>query len=75
MSLFNQYKKTYQEGKTLPQNFYTDENIFSEEMKSIYFQQWLMVDHVSRIKDPGNYFGRNEWDNLCRWRLLWSKAG
>ena len=50
MSLFNQYKKTYQEGKTLPQNFYTDENIFSEEMKSVYFQQWLMVDHVSRIK-------------------------
>ena len=56
MSLFNQYKKTYQEGKTLPQNFYTDENIFSEEMKSVYFQQWLMVDHVSRIKEPGNYF-------------------
>ena len=56
MSLFNQYKKTYQEGKTLPQNFYTDENIFSEEMYSVYFQQWLMVDHVSRIKEPGNYF-------------------
>ena len=25
MDLFNQYKESYQEGKTLPQDFYTDE--------------------------------------------------
>ena len=56
MSSFNQYKQSYQEGKTLPQDFYTDESIFSEEMKKIYFKQWLMVDHVSRIPNPGNYF-------------------
>ena len=56
MSSFIQYKQSYQEGKTLPQDFYTDESIFSEEMKKIYFKQWLMVDHVSRIPNPGNYF-------------------
>ncbi len=56
MDLFNQYKESYQEGKTLPQDFYTDENVFSDEMKRIYFKQWLMVDHVSRIKNPGDYF-------------------
>ena len=56
MSSFTQYKQSYQEGKTLPQDFYTDESIFSEEMKQIYFKQWLMVDHVSRIPNPGDYF-------------------
>ena len=53
---FNHLLKNYQEGKTLPQDFYTDSNIFSEEMKRIYFKQWLMVDHISRIPNPGDYF-------------------
>ena len=56
MSLFNQYKESYQEGKTLPQDFYTDESVFNDEMKRIYFRQWLMVDHISRIKNYGDYF-------------------
>ena len=56
MTLFNQLKERYEEGKTLPQEFYTDEEIFSDEMKKIYFKQWLMVDHVSRIPNPGDYF-------------------
>ncbi len=56
MSLFNQYKENYQEGKTLPQDFYTDESVFNDEMKKIYFKQWLMVDHISRIKNAGDYF-------------------
>ena len=53
---FNHLLKNYQEGKTLPQDFYTNSNIFSEEMKRIYFKQWLMVDHISRIPNPGDYF-------------------
>ena len=56
MNSFSQYKESYQEGKTLPQDFYTDESIFTDEMKAIYFKQWLMVDHVTRIKNPGDYF-------------------
>ena len=56
MNSFSQYKESYQEGKTLPQDFYTDESIFTDEMKTIYFKQWLMVDHVTRIKNPGDYF-------------------
>ena len=56
MNSFSQYKESYQEGKTLPQDFYTDEGIFTDEMKTIYFKQWLMVDHVTRIKNPGDYF-------------------
>ena len=53
---FQQLLENYQEGKALPQQFYTNEKIFSEEMKRIYFKQWLMVDHVSRIPNPGDYF-------------------
>ena len=56
MSSFHQYKESYEEGKTLPQNFYTDETVFTDEMKRIYFKQWLMVDHISRIESPGDYF-------------------
>ena len=56
MNSFSQYKESYQKGKTLPQDFYTDESIFTDEMKTIYFKQWLMVDHVTRIKNPGDYF-------------------
>ena len=36
MTLFNQLKERYEEGKTLPQEFYTDKEIFSDEMKKIY---------------------------------------
>ena len=53
---FQQLLENYQEGKALPQKFYTNENIFSEEMRKIYFKQWLMVDHVTRIPNPGDYF-------------------
>ena len=56
MKEFNDLLVNYTEGKTLPQEFYTNENIFSEEMKRIYHNQWLLVDHISRIPDPGDYF-------------------
>ena len=58
MKEFNDLLDNYTEGKTLPQEFYTNENIFSEEMNRIYFQKfnWLMVDHVTRIPNPGDYF-------------------
>ena len=58
MKEFNKFLENYQEGKILPQDFYTNENIFSEEMKRIYFQKfnWSMVDHVTRIPNPGDYF-------------------
>ena len=39
MTLFNQLKERYEEGKTLPQEFYTDEEIFSDEMKKIYGEE------------------------------------
>tara|TARA_B100000700_G_scaffold327491_2_gene442200 strand:- start:7138 stop:8379 length:1242 start_codon:yes stop_codon:yes gene_type:complete len=56
MKEFNDLLDNYTEGKTLPQEFYTNENIFAEEMKRIYHHQWLLVDHISRIPNPGDYF-------------------
>ena len=60
MKEFNKLLEDYTEGKTLPQEFYKNENIFSEEMKRIYFNQWLLVDHISRIQNPGEYFLFND---------------
>ena len=53
MKEFNDLLENYSEGKTLPQEFYTNENIFSEEMKRIYHHQWLLADHVTKIPNPG----------------------
>ena len=44
MKEFNDLLENYSEGKTLPQEFYTNENIFSEEMKRIYHHQWLLAE-------------------------------
>ena len=43
-------------GYSLDQRFYTDRHIFDRDMNAIFNQQWLLVDHVSRIPDPGDYF-------------------
>ena len=48
--------ESYSEGKSLPREFYTSPTIYIDEINSIYFNQWLTVDHVSRIPNPGDYF-------------------
>ena len=52
---FNHLLKNYQRVKPYPKTFIQIE-YFPEEMKRIYFKQWLMVDHISRIPNPGDYF-------------------
>jgi len=34
-------------GWSLPQAFYTDEQVFAEDIKRIYMKQWLYAGHVS----------------------------
>ncbi len=43
-------------GYSLDQAFYTDPEIFALDMERAVFPQWLMIDHVSRIPNPGDYF-------------------
>ncbi len=41
---------------SLSQEFYIDENIFQKDMEGVISKQWLLVEHESRIKQPGDYF-------------------
>jgi Rieske 2Fe-2S family protein len=43
-------------GWSMPQAFYTDEQILAEDIKRIYMKQWLFAGHVGQIKKPGDYF-------------------
>lgn len=56
MKKFDYLINSYSEGKTLSQEFYLADEIFDYEIKKIYFNQWLMVDHLSRIPKQGDYF-------------------
>jgi glycine betaine catabolism A len=44
------------ESCSLEQVFYTDPDIFQLDMEHIVDHQWILVDHVSRIPNRGNYF-------------------
>lgn len=43
-------------GSSLLQPFYTDEEIFREELERIFFKSWLYVGHVSQAPNKGDYF-------------------
>lgn len=43
-------------GFSLEQPFYLDARIFTRDCDELIFQQWLLVDHASRIPDIGDYF-------------------
>lgn len=44
------------EGYSLEQPFYNDPDIFKRDMQRVLHKQWLLVDHVSRIPNAGDYF-------------------
>lgn len=43
-------------GRSLEQAFYQDDAVFQWEMKNLVSQEWLLVDHISRIPNKGDYF-------------------
>jgi phenylpropionate dioxygenase-like ring-hydroxylating dioxygenase large terminal subunit len=49
-------KSDYQQGRSLPRHFYCDPRIFETDMRFLGETQWLLVDHSSRIPQPGDYF-------------------
>jgi Rieske 2Fe-2S family protein len=42
--------------KTLPQTYYTSQEIFRREMDSIFSHRWLFAGHISRLARPGDFF-------------------
>jgi Rieske 2Fe-2S family protein len=43
-------------GKTLPREFYVDEELFEEELSRVFHANWLFAGHTCEIPEPGDYF-------------------
>jgi len=41
---------------TRAQAFYCDEDVFALDMQKVVMRKWLLVDHVSRIPEAGQFF-------------------
>jgi Rieske 2Fe-2S family protein len=42
--------------KSLPQKYFVSPEIFAEEQKKIFSNEWLLVGHQSQVAQPGDYF-------------------
>ncbi|HUI61479.1 MAG TPA: aromatic ring-hydroxylating dioxygenase subunit alpha [Steroidobacteraceae bacterium] len=42
----------------LPREYYFSEAIFEQELDKVLARQWLLVGHVSLVKNPGDYYVR-----------------
>lgn len=47
---------SYKQGYSLEQEFYLSEDIFQRDMDRLISERWLLVDHVSRVPEKGDYF-------------------
>ena len=56
MDTLNALIKEHKPGFTLPQAFYTDEEIYQLDLEKIWHRNWLFAGHVSRIPNTGDYF-------------------
>jgi len=45
-----------QHGYSLPQAFYTDEDVFQADLARVFKRYWLFAGHVSQIPREGDYF-------------------
>ena len=45
-----------QPGNCQAQPFYCDDELFSLDVEKIVTRKWLLIDHVSRIPEPGQFF-------------------
>ena len=48
--------KSQKDNFSLDQSFYTNKSIFEMDLKTFFFNQWVFVGHISRIKNKGDYF-------------------
>jgi len=40
----------------LPRDYYLSSEIFEQELRRVLSRQWLLVGHVSSVRDPGDYY-------------------
>ncbi|MDQ4127715.1 MAG: aromatic ring-hydroxylating dioxygenase subunit alpha [Actinomycetota bacterium] len=43
-------------GKSLPQAFYVDPELFEKELYGVFHTNWLFAGHTCEIPEPGDYF-------------------
>src|SRR5262245_21050566 len=48
--------KTRQPGFSLPQAFYTDEELFQLELEQVFHRRWLFAGYTCQLPLPGDYF-------------------
>jgi Rieske 2Fe-2S family protein len=48
---------------TLPRRYYTDPDVFREELERFYCQTWICAGRIDQIPSPGDYFLREVADD------------
>jgi Rieske 2Fe-2S family protein len=56
IAAFRRPSDPLQVAKSLPQKYFVSPEIFAEEQKKIFSNEWLLVGHQSQIAKPGDYF-------------------
>jgi Rieske 2Fe-2S family protein len=63
VSTFHRTEEHYVAGSlTLPQRYYTSEQVFARERERIFTRGWYCAGHASRIPEAGDYFLLNVFD-------------
>ena len=74
MSTFRRTNEHYVEGSlTLPQQYYTSNEVFARETERIFKKSWVCAGHQSRIPEAGEYFLLNLFEESLI--VLRDKAG
>jgi Rieske 2Fe-2S family protein len=54
---FRETTETFTAGaKSLPQRYFVSPEIFAEEQKKMFSEQWMLIGHQNQIAKPGDYF-------------------
>ncbi|CAN5206035.1 aromatic ring-hydroxylating dioxygenase subunit alpha [soil metagenome] len=56
MSRVEELTRQREPGKSLHGGFYTEEEVFDEDLRQVFHKNWLYAGHVSEIPAPGDYF-------------------
>jgi len=57
ISPFLKRSETYVQGSMmLPRKYFTQEEIFTQELERIFYRHWICVGRASQIRNPGDYF-------------------
>lgn len=56
MSRIEELVASREPGRSLPREFYTDGEVFEEELRRVFHTNWLFAGHACEVPSPGDYF-------------------